>query len=248
MGHKQETYNGRTTVVSVAGRVEHEEVVALMAPVLGKLPAGKEARFKRVSALQKAPRISVHTQETEQTHLAMGFHALGRQDERRFALKLLSVILGENMSSRLFQKLREKHGLCYSVSSGMSMFEETGMLSIGMGLDPSNLQKALRLIFAELQRICKQPPTKSELQKAQDYTIGQTLMGLESTSNHMMWIGDSILGYQKILDPSSVERRLLAVTREEIGRVARECFDRALCAIAVVGPVKGEDSIRACLG
>jgi len=197
--------------------------------------------------VQKAPQISVYTHDTEQTHLAMGFHAVGRHDERRFALKLLSVILGENMSSRLFQKLREKHGLCYSISSGMSMFEETGLLSIAVGLDHSNLQKALRLIFTELEQFAKQPPTKSELRKAQDYTIGQTLMGLESTSNHMMWIGDSMLSYRRVLDPASVERRLLSVTREEICKVARECFDQALCAIAVVGPLKDDKSIRACL-
>ena len=247
LGHKDETYNGRTTVAAVAGKIEHEEVVALLGPVLEKLPPGKVPRFKRANGEQKAPRICVHTQDTEQTHLAMGFHAVGRNDERRFALKLLSVILGENMSSRLFQKLREKHGLCYSVSSGMSMFEETGLLSIGVGLDHSNVQKALRMINSELERFTQQPPTKGELQKAKDYTIGQTLMGLESTSNHMMWIGDSLLGYKRVLDPATIERQLLSVTREQISQVARECFDLARCAIAVVGPLKDEASIRACL-
>lgn len=248
LGHKKDTYNGRTTVVAAAGKVEHEAVVELIAPLLEKLPPGKLPRFSRVNGTPNSPQIRVHTQDTEQTHLALGFHALGRHDERRFALKLLSVILGENMSSRLFQKLREKHGLCYSVNSGMSMFEETGLLSIGVGLDHSKLQKALGLIFSELERFCKQPPTKGELQKAKDYTIGQNLMGLESTSNHMMWIGDSMLSYQKVLDPSEVERRFLSVTREEITQVARDCFKKALCALAVVGPIKDQAPLRACLG
>jgi predicted Zn-dependent peptidase len=248
LGHKMETYNGRTTVVAVAGRVEHDAAVALLAPALGKLAPGRIPSFKRVKETQKAPQICVHTQDTEQTHLAMGFHTVGRLDPRRFALKLLSVILGENMSSRLFQKLREKHGLCYSVSSGMSMFEETGLLSIAVGLDPDKLPKALRLILSEIERISQRPPTAGELQKAKDYSIGQTLMGLESTSNHMMWVGDSMLGYKKILDPAEIERRLLAVTREEISEVARQFLTRALCGIAVVGSLKDDSQIRACLG
>jgi predicted Zn-dependent peptidase len=107
----------------------------------------------------------------------MGFHAFGRLDERRFALKLLSVILGENMSSRLFQKLRERHGYCYNVSTSMVTLADAGAISIYAGLDPAKLPKAVRMIMRELQTICSRKPNKDELRKAQDYTIGQTLMG-----------------------------------------------------------------------
>lgn len=247
LGHKLETYNGRTTVAAVAGKVDHDQAVSLLAPSLETLPPGRIPSFKRAGETQTALQVCVHTQDTEQTHLAVGFHTVGRRDDRRFALKLLSVILGENMSSRLFQKLRETHGLCYSVSSGMSMFEETGLLSIAVGLDPANLPKALRMIFGEIEKLAERPPTKGELRKAQDYTVGQTLMGLESTSNHMMWVGDSILGYKKVLDPAEIERRLLAVTREEVSQAARQFLRQASCGIAVVGPLKDDAVIRSSL-
>ena len=143
-GFVKQHYTGRTTIVAVAGKVSHDTVVAQLAPLMEKLPAGKMPRLSRYSAKPRKPRLSLFTQETEQTHLAMGFHSVGRLDERRFALKLLSVILGENMSSRLFQKLREKYGFCYSVQSSMVTLEDAGMVNISAGLDTSKLEKAVR--------------------------------------------------------------------------------------------------------
>jgi predicted Zn-dependent peptidase len=248
LGFRGEHYNGRTTVVTVAGRARHEEVVALMEPALADIPAGKTPRYRSWRNRRGASKVSLITQETEQTHIAMGFHAFGRQDERRFALKLLSVILGENMSSRLFQKLREKHGYCYSIHSGMVTLADAGMINICAGLDSSKLTKALRLILQELERICERAPSKEELRKAQDYTIGQTLISLESTTNQMMWLGESILGYRKILDPAGIEQRILAVKADDVRAVACHCLDRAALGVAVVGPVKDTSAIRTCLG
>jgi predicted Zn-dependent peptidase len=174
----------------------------------------------------------------------MGFYAFGRSDDRRFALKLLSVILGENMSSRLFQKLREQYGFCYSVQTGMVALADAGMINIYAGLDTAKLQKAVQMIFREIEGICKKAPGRLELKKAQDYTIGQTLLGLESTTNQMMFMGESILGYRKVLDPSDIEKRLLAVTPEDVRSVACHCLKRARLGLAVVGPFKNEEEIR----
>ena len=146
----------------------------------------------------------------------MGFHAFGRRDERRYALRLLSVILGENMSSRLFQTLRERHGYCYSVQTNIVTLDDTGCIHICAGLDPEKLGKSLQMILRELARICRSKPSASELKKAQDYAVGQTFMGLESTTNQMMWMGESLLSFPKVLDPAAVERKVLAVTAEEV--------------------------------
>src|SRR6266853_1789550 len=99
-------YTGATTIVTVAGPVYHERVVELLAPALSRLPRGRTPRFLRARREDGPARLNLFTQETEQTHVAIGFHAFGRADDRRFALKLLSVILGENINTRLFQKLR----------------------------------------------------------------------------------------------------------------------------------------------
>ncbi|MEI8342596.1 MAG: pitrilysin family protein [Verrucomicrobiota bacterium] len=239
----RKNYNGRSLIVTVAGRAAHEEVVALFQPLLARVKPGVAPRFARARALG-GRKVSLVTQDTEQTHLAMGYYSFGRTDERRFALKLLSVILGENMSSRLFQKLREQHGYCYSVQTGMVTLADSGLINIAAGLDPSKLQKAMRAIFEELEKIRRKKPGQQEVRRAQDYTIGQTLMGLESTSNQMMWMGESILGYRKILDPVEIEKQMMAVTPEAIQEVAGYCLDPKKLGVAVIGPLKDQKQIE----
>jgi predicted Zn-dependent peptidase len=243
-----ENYNGRTTIVTAAGNIRHEELVEKMSGPMGRLPAGQAPRCVRGRFRHGEPKVSLVNQATEQTHLAMGFYAFSRTDERRFALKLLSVILGENMSSRLFQKLREQYGFCYSVQTGMVALSDAGLINIYAGLDTAKLEKAVRMIFRELESICKKAPGRQELKKAQDYTVGQTLLGLESTTNQMMFMGESILGYRKVLDPADIERRLMTVTTEDVRNVACYCLNRARLGLAVVGPLKNEEEIRGWVG
>jgi predicted Zn-dependent peptidase len=248
MDFRDRHYTGANTIVTVAGPVYHERVVELLSPMLARLPRGRAPRFLRARRHEGPARLSLYTQETEQTHLAMGFHAFGRADDRRFALKLLSVILGENMSSRLFQKLREHHGWCYNVQTSMVTLADTGAIHVYAGLDAGNVEKAIRLILRELESICAKAPGRAELKKAQDYTIGQTLMGLESTSNQIMWMGESLLGYREILDPAEIERRVLAVTPEDVQHTACYCLNRVKLGLAVVGPLKDEARIRSWIG
>lgn len=240
-------YTGATTIVTVAGPVNHEQIVGLLSPGLAGLPRGRTPRFQRASIQRGPAKLNLYRQETEQTHLAMGFHAFGRDDERRFALKLLSVILGENMSSRLFQKLRERHGWCYNIQTSMVTLADTGAIHISAGLDPANLEKATRLILREIQNICDKAPSRTELKKAQDYTVGQTLMGLESTSNQIMWMGESLLGYGHILDPGEIEQRIHAVTPEDVQKCACHCLNRARLGVAIVGPINDEAKVRGWL-
>jgi len=247
LGFMRDNYNGSTTIVTAAGKVSHDEVVAQLEPLLGRLPAGKVPRFSRFKVAAGKSRVSLYTQDTEQTHLAMGFYSFGRHDERRFALKLLSVILGENMSSRLFQKLREKYGFCYSVQSGMVALDDAGLVNISAGLDTGKLQKAVRVIMEEVGKFCDKPPSRNELRKAQDYTIGQTLMGLESTTNQMMWLGESLLGHGKILEPSKIQEKIFAVTPAQIQAVATHCLQADRLGVAIVGPSKDAEEIKGWL-
>jgi predicted Zn-dependent peptidase len=148
------------------------------------------------------------------------------------------------MSSRLFQRLREQYGFCYSVQTGMVALADAGLINIYAGLDTAKLEKAVRMIFREIESICKKAPGKQELKKAQDYTVGQTLLGLESTTNQMMFMGESILGYRKVLDPEEIEAKLMSVTTEDVRAVACHCLDRGRLGLAIVGPVKDAEAIR----
>jgi predicted Zn-dependent peptidase len=240
-------YCGRNTIATVAGCCSHEEAVALLRPLLEGLPPGRAPRFVRAPRQTGPARLNLHAHDTEQTHVALGFHAFSRRDDRRFALKLLSVILGENMSSRLFQKLRERHGYCYSIQSSTVTLDDAGAISIYAGVDHGKLERAVKMILHELETICHRAPTRSELRKAQDYTIGQTLMGLESTTNQMMWLGESMLGYGAIHDPAGIEARIRAVEPEEIQRCACHCLHRGRLGMAVVGPARERDRVESWL-
>src|ERR1041385_1513919 len=128
------------------------------------------------------------------------------------------------MSSRLFQVIREQHGLAYSIQSSTSYFADTGAFVISAGLDTKRLPKALRLVLRELKKIAQRPPSVDELRRAKDYSIGQMRLGLESTSNQMMWIGEHLLAYGFIHTPEEIEKRIEAVTPEHIQSVAVQMF------------------------
>src|SRR3984893_4504925 len=232
-----ENYNGLSTVVTVAGRCNHDEVVKSFRSKLKKLPRGRAPAFQRWNEVKREQRVLVAKDETEQTHLALGYHAMSRTDDRRHAMKLLSVILGENMSSRLFQQLRERYAYCYSVHSGTLVLEDSGLMSICVGLEPGKLKSALLAIRTELEKFCAELPSEKELHQAQEYTIGQNELSLESTTNQIMWMGESIIAYEYVVHPEEVQARIKEVPPEAFQNVARLCFDPARMGLAVVGPV-----------
>jgi predicted Zn-dependent peptidase len=175
--------------------------------------------------------------------LALGIRACSRHDERRFPLRLLNTMLGENMSSRLFQVLREDHGLAYSIHSGLSFFDEVGSLIISAGLDADKLPQALKLIMRELRRCADKAPTAGEMRRARDYLIGQLDLGLESTENQMTWLGEQLLAYGKVVSPSETKRRLSEVTPTQVRAVAREFFRPERMNLAVVSPLKEDTGL-----
>jgi predicted Zn-dependent peptidase len=236
LAYVAQNYTGRTTIVTVAGKVTHREVLRQFRSRLGKLSAGSAPRFDRWNGTRRAGRITVAAQETEQTHLALGYHAMHRNDPDRHALKILSVILGENMSSRLFQQLRERYAFCYSVHSGTLVLADSGLMNICVGLELDKLKGALRAIHRELSKLRSRPPTKKELRQAQEYTVGQNDLGLESTSNQIMWMGESMVAYNMVLDPDSEQQKFKQVTAEQVQQVANRCFAPERMGLAVVGP------------
>ena len=244
---KSRNYIAGNTVVAVAGHCRHDDIVTR---VLRFLALGRNARapqFEPARDGQRSPRLRFLSKNVEQTHLAIGVRGYSRKDERRFPMKLLSVLLGENMSSRLFQTIREQHGLAYSIQSSTSYFADTGAFVISAGLDTKRLQKALRLVLRELKKIAHRPPSPDELRRAKDYSVGQMRLGLESTSNQMMWIGEHLLGYGFIHTPEEIEQKIEAVSAEQIQSVAAEMFrDRRLNA-AVITPSKEERAVEELL-
>ena len=238
MAFHQSRYTGANIVVSAAGRLDHASVVDLVGPVLEELPRGEKISCHSVSALMRYSgprRCDELRHDLEQAHLCIGFHACSRNDEARHALKLLNVLLGENMSSRLFQVLREEHGLCYSVFSDLLMLEDTGLLTITTGLAPENVSRALELISRCLREFGSRQVTAQQLEMAANFTIGQSRMALETSLSQMMWCGESVVAYGKIIDPADSFEKLRGVTRVEIRELAERIFRPRGTALAYIG-------------
>jgi predicted Zn-dependent peptidase len=151
------------------------------------------------------------------------------------------------MSSRLFQVIREDRGLAYSIYSSLNYFDDTGTLTISAGLDLDNLEKTLKLIRRELKHMREKPPSVSEMRRARDYVIGQMDLGLESTDNQMMWLGEQMIGYGRILQPAAIKRRLRAVTAREVQQTARDFFRPENLNLALVSPLKTDRGLQKLL-
>jgi predicted Zn-dependent peptidase len=247
LSFKHRKYVSANTVVAVAGHCRHDDIVSRVERMLTLPRNGRSPTFAPAHEQQRAPRLRFFNKNCEQSHLAIGVRGYSRHDSRRYALKVLSVILGENMSSRLFQVIREQHGLAYSIQSSTSYFADTGALLVSAGLDTKRLHRALALILMELRKLSKQPPSTVELRRAKDYAIGQMRLGLESTANRMMWIGEHLLAYGSIQSPAEVEKRIAAVTPEDVQTTAADLFRNNHLNVAVITPSKDERGINALL-
>lgn len=234
-------YHGRNTVFTVAGAVTHEEVLRTAAPALRAFAGGRRSRARlaaRLPAGPRAMRVALEVRDDEQVQLALGFPGPGRQDERRFAVRVLNTIVGENMSSRLFQALRERRGLCYSVLSQVDVLDETALFAIYLGLESGKVARSLEWIGRELRRLTDTAPTSAELRRAKDYLIGQHRIGLEGTTSQMTWMGECLLGFDRLVEPEDARKSVERVTAAEVQAAAREVFFGAgTTVIAAVGPV-----------
>jgi predicted Zn-dependent peptidase len=234
LGFKQRTYVPDNTLIAVAGNIDHQECVRQAARMLGRRRRRGRPPARKVTQRTRQERVGLMHKEIEQAHLALGFRVFGRHDRRRYALKLLSVILGENMSSRLFQVVRERHGLAYSIHSSVQLFDETGVLAIQAGLERERVDKAVRLILKELTRVRDRSVSGAELKRAKDYAVGQLRIGLESTTSQMMWVGENLMGYDRFTQPETIVERLAEVEAEDIRRVAAACLQRARSSVAMI--------------
>jgi predicted Zn-dependent peptidase len=247
LDYLRHNYVAANTLLIAAGRLTHRQVLRAVSRYASRLPARGRPGFAPAHSQQQLPRVRLFTKKSEQTQIALGVRTCSRLDKRRYPLRLLNTILGENMSSRLFQVVREDHGLAYSIYSTPSFFSDAGDLVISAGLDTDNVIKVLRLILRELRRMRETAPSPAELRRARDYLIGQIDLSLESTDNQMNWLGEQLLGYGKILPPAQIKRSLRAVTAAEVRAAARDFFRPDRLNLALVSPLPNDRAITKLL-
>jgi predicted Zn-dependent peptidase len=246
-GWYRSRYAMPSIVVTAAGRVEHQQVLDLVTAAFGDRLVG-DARPAPLRLGEGAPsrparrRALIH-RETEQTHLLLGTPAMGRLDERRYVAAVLDAAVGGGMSSRLFQEIREKRGLVYSVGSALSHYAGAGAFSVYAGCSQKRVPEVLRLIRGELDRVAAEGITPEEVARSRGQLKGGVVLGLEDTGSRMSRLGKSELSYGEYLPVREVLSRLDAVQEDEVRDVAAELFGQETC-LAVVGPYAESDLDR----
>ncbi|NWJ48297.1 MAG: insulinase family protein [Chloroflexi bacterium] len=241
MSYLQKNYLPADMIVSVAGNIEHAEVVKMVEATLGQLPAGERPAAKPTVAVNGGPRQKIYFKETEQTNLCVAVPSLAYVDPRRYILSILDTIMGSGMSSRLFQEIREERGLCYTVDSYASQMSDTGAWIVYSGVDPDNTDETITAILGEMRKIRDERVSDAELLKAKEYNKGRMLLGLEDTRAVASWAGNQELLLDRILTVEEVVERIEAVTAEQIQELAKEMFTDENLRLSVVGPYKDQD-------
>jgi len=241
--YQKENYRAAVIIVTLAGSFDDAVLEELKAR-FSILNGGPPSPIKNVAY---TPGITVKKKATEQNHLTLAFSSLPYGDNRRFALQLLSSILGGGMSSRLFQEVREKQGLCYSIYSYGAGHAETGVLAVYTALGRETERKALATICRVVREFAKNGPEAEELSRAREQSKANVLMGLESTQARMSHLGRSSLLTGKVLSPDEIIAAYDAVTCEQVKELAKQLFNFESASLSAVGKVGTEADYKAVL-
>jgi predicted Zn-dependent peptidase len=239
-------YLPNNTVISIAGDIQQKKIQDTVSKALGAWKRNKAPLSTPNTGNQDAARLKIEFRETEQIQLCLAVPGFSYFHPDRFAVDLLSTILGEGMSSRLFTEIREQQGLAYDIHSYADHFADSGAVIINAGVDSSRVDNAVKAIVEQLSKI-KEQISEAELRKAKEIAKGRLLLSLESSRNVAGWLGAQDLLTKRILTPDEVIALVEAVTIEDLKRVARELFAGQKLNLAVVGPVKKEQPLARSL-
>jgi predicted Zn-dependent peptidase len=231
-------YCGERLVLAAAGNVRHEHLVELL-DVRRNTVAGGNGLTRKALRRLPPPAIRFLSKETEQYHVCLGAPGLSRLDERRFAGALLDSIVGGSASSRLFQEIREKRGMAYSVYTYASQYSETGQVGLYVGTREEHLAECLEIAVAQLEDVAAGNVTRAELERARENLKVRLHLGLESTSNRMTRLGRATVTETPLLSIREIVKRTEAVSAEDVSELARELFVPERLSAAGIGPDEG---------
>ena len=240
VSYRKEYYNTENMLVMGTGRLDEAAFADMAQKHLLTAGSGSVSKYHPVVLRQKAPAAHVYKKETEQTHLALGLHTIDRFHPDKYVLSLINILLGANMSSRLFHIVRDEMALCYEISSAIRRYEDCGAFVVSAGVDNKKLLKALQVILREIGRLKSELVLKEELYRAKEYYRGQLLFALEDTMSRMLWIGERVISGEKDFSVEEILKRIDRTSPEDIMRVAKTTLVNESLNLAVIGPVKDE--------
>ncbi len=235
--YKDSYYHPKNIVVVGCGDLSHRRLVQEVRKYFSTITGKRPSVFKRTTSFPNSSTKFVF-KKTAQTHLALGLPALPREHPDHYALSVLNVVLGGNMSSRLFQQVRENRGLAYEISSHLRRFDDTGAFIVNAGVDARKTPESVSVILQELEKVKKDPVSKGELRRAKDYYVGQLLLSLEDTADHMFWMGESLTTLGRSFDLRDILKKISKVDAGDLKGVARRLFRNEFLQLAAIGPQK----------
>lgn len=237
---KKNLYQPTNLLLVLAGPVSKRDL-DLVEKYFGQKGKGEKRKFEKFIPRPHPPKIKiVSRQEIEQVQLTLGFPGLSYFSPEKEILEVFSILFGGNMSSRLFQEVRVKRGLAYSVGCGGNSFAETGLFTIDAGVDAKKVEEALKVIVEEIKKIRKDGPTEKEVARSKEYIIRLEKLSLEDSHSVAGWYGHQALHLKKIETPEEKFRKIRAVTKEKVKKLAQKILNENYLSLALIGPLKEE--------
>ncbi|MEW6219207.1 MAG: pitrilysin family protein [Thermodesulfobacteriota bacterium] len=234
------SYTPERILVTAVGNIDHQELVERVAPELGALPARPQP-WRRQPPGPALPSRTVYDKDLEQAHIVLGTQGRAVTSEDRYRLLLLNVLLGGNMSSRLFQEIRERQGLAYAVYSFLSSYQDAGCLGIYLGVEPAAANRALALVRQECRRLVDQAASLLELGNAKEFSKGNLFLSADSVESRMLRLAQNELYFGRQVTLEEVAAGIDAVRPEEVRDLAAELMDWPAMTTVVLGPLAEAD-------
>lgn len=241
LAYRKKLYTPDNVVIAVAGDVDHEETVKKIEKMFVFEDGKKAYTAEGVKKNDSADKISLRNKKTEQAHVMIGFPGYAEQHEDHYALKMLSIILGGNMSSRMFLSVRERQGLAYYISCSTDDYTDTGTISVNAGVSLEGIDKAITAILGEYAKIVDQPVPESELTKAKEFLKGKVILSLEDSEEYAHLLAKYEVLYGKPKTPEDIFKEVDAVTAEDVKRVAADVLRPERLYLSVIGPFEDKD-------
>ncbi|MBU0730349.1 MAG: insulinase family protein [Proteobacteria bacterium] len=233
----KEHYTGDRFVIAAAGQVDHDSFVAAVDKAFSLVSQHSKNTLERTAPVLLPSRRNILHKPLEQQHVVVGTYGLQADAEERYALILLNTVFGGNMSSRLFQEIREKRGLAYSVYSFVSSYVDSGHVGIYLGVDPASTESALAVIAREIDKLRTQPVTPEELANAKDYARASMLLASDNMESRMMRLARNESCLHRFVDLEEVTDAITRVSDAEILELAGRLFGKRHLSAAAIGPL-----------
>lgn len=240
--YRKKYYFSRNILITASGGIEHNQIVSLSEKYFGKVKKGSAKSYKKFERKQKGPQILLHPKKKEQAHFILGFLGNPKGQKDRFDESIVAAIMGGGMSSRLFSEVRERRGLAYAVRANVDHYQDTGYFAAYVGVDVKRVDEAIKVVIDQCLGLAdeKFPLRAEEIRKAKEYLKGHLALSLEDTKAVNHFFGEEELLLGKVRTPEDVYKRIDAVGKDDILRVAKKLFVPKNLNLAIIGPYKSQ--------